>query len=135
MRFKLLLFILFSCQIGLSQDTEAAFPGGTAALSEFVKGSFVYPHESVVERIEGVVKLSFIIEADGSVSTVKVEKSVGPLLDEEAVRIMENMPVWIPSKVEGVAVRTKCRLPITFHITKKLKKCARKQERKNKRNE
>ena len=58
----------------------------------------------------------FVIERDGSIGNVKVTKSVDPSLDREAIRLLQSMPRWIPGKKDGVAVRVKYTVPITFRL-------------------
>ena len=134
MRFLSLFTFILLLGNAVAQDVEAEYPGGGAALTKYIMDSFVYPHQAIVDRAEGSVYLSFIVEVDGSLSSIKVLKSLHPSLDEEAVRLIQEMPTWNAGRQDNIAVRTQCRLPIRFHLTKKLKKKARKTERKKKRN-
>jgi protein TonB len=65
------------------------------------------------------VFVSFIVNRDGSVSDVKVERGVDPLLDNEVVRMVENMPKWTPGKQRGQAVRVAYTFPVIFNLDKK----------------
>lgn len=60
--------------------------------------------------------ISFVVENDGSISHVKVTKSVDPILDREAMRVVESMPEWIPGKQNGECVRVKYSVPVVFRL-------------------
>lgn len=97
------------------------FPGGYEKLPEYLQNNVVYPQEAKDARIEGRVFVTFIIEADGSVSNVKVLRGIGYGCDEEAVRVVESMPKWEPGYQKGVAVRVQSNLPIPFQMSDTLK--------------
>ena len=92
------------------------FPGGPQALFEYLSRNIKYPVEAEENGIQGRVVVSIVIERDGSVSDVKVVKSVAPSLDKEAVRVISSMPKWIPGKQNGSAVRVKYTMPVTFSL-------------------
>lgn len=92
------------------------FPGGPSAMFEYLSKSIHYPREAEVKGIQGRVIVNFVVEPDGSISNVKVSKSVDPLLNKEAVRVVESMPHWIPGKQNGNAVRVKYIAPVTFKL-------------------
>ena len=93
-----------------------SFPGGTAAMMEFIKRTKVYPVSALKQNIQGRVIITFIVEKDGSLTNAKVIKSVHPALDKEALRVVKKMPKWMPGKQNGNAVRVKYVLPITFRL-------------------
>ena len=66
--------------------------------------------------IQGRVICSFVVEKNGSIGDVKVVKSVDPSLDKEAVRVIRNMPNWNPGKQNGLPVRVKFTVPVTFRM-------------------
>lgn len=76
-----------------------------------------YPAEAVKNGIQGTVLVSFVVEKDGSVTNIRVEKGVDELLDDEALRVMNVSPKWIPGKIMGEKVRTRVVLPIEFRLT------------------
>lgn len=98
-------------------DVEAEFPGGAVAMQEFISENVRYPEEAIEANETGKVFLSFVVEPDGSISMIQVERGAAPLLDKEAVRLMRLMPNWKPGQVAGQAVRTRCYLPINFTLT------------------
>lgn len=95
------------------------FPGGTAAMFEYLSKNIKYPVVAEENGVQGKVIVSFIVECDGSISNVKVVKSVDPALDKEAMRIVRSMPHWIPGKRNGSAVRVKYTTPVTFRLSDK----------------
>ncbi|MBK9418778.1 MAG: energy transducer TonB [Flavobacteriales bacterium] len=95
-------------------EVMPVYPGGEAAFYAFMKKELRYPTEARDEWIEGKVWVTFVLEKDGSVSQVKVFRSVHPLLDAEAVRVVSAMEHWTPGYQFGKPVRVKYNLPITF---------------------
>ena len=93
-----------------------SFPGGMAALMAYLQKSIKYPPVAEENGIQGRVVCTFVVERDGSVTDVKVAKSVDPSLDKEAVRVVSAMPKWIPGKQNGQSVRVKYTLPVTFRL-------------------
>ena len=66
--------------------------------------------------LQGRVMVGFVVEPDGSISNVKILRSVAPILDDEAVRVARLMPKWKPGKQRGKAVRVQYQMPITFTL-------------------
>lgn len=95
------------------------FPGGQDSLYKFLSANIIYPKEARDNGIEGKVFVNFTIEKDGSINEVKVIKGVHPLLDEEAVRVVESFPKWKPGKQKGKTVRVSYNLPLNFVLNKK----------------
>lgn len=98
-------------------DHIPMFPGGDAALMQYLNSNIKYPAEAKKNCTQGRVIVSFVVERDGSISDVKVLKSADPLLDEEAIRVTKSMPKWIPGKIYGTPVRVKYTLPVTFRMS------------------
>lgn len=84
----------------------------------FLAKNIRYPVEAQKNNIQGRVICQFIVERDGSISSVQVVRSIDPLLDAEACRVLYTMPKWIPGKQRGQIVRVKYTLPITFKLSK-----------------
>ena len=93
-----------------------SFPGGMAALMAYLQKNIKYPPVAEENGIQGRVVCTFVVERDGSVTDVRVAKSVDPSLDKEAVRVVGAMPRWIPGKQNGQSVRVKYTLPVTFRL-------------------
>src|SRR5688500_1720879 len=77
------------------------FPGGEEAMNKFLNDHLTYPKSAKKQGIQGKVWIGFLVGKDGSISNVEVLKSVAPILDEEAVRVIELMPNWIPGTQDG----------------------------------
>ncbi len=75
-----------------------------------------YPVVAEENGVQGRVVVTFVVERDGSITDVKVVKSVDPSLDKEAQRVVKSMPHWIPGKQNGSAVRVKYTVPVTFRL-------------------
>ena len=92
------------------------FPGGVAKLSEYLQKNIKYPQMARESGIQGRVFVNFVVEPDGSVSNVKVLRSLGGGCDEEAMRVVKAMPKWKPGKQRGKAVRVSYILPVNFKL-------------------
>ena len=94
-----------------------SFPGGQKALFEYLDQNITYPKDALDDHISGRIVCRFIVNTDGSISDVQVVRSLGyPSLDQEAVRVVSNMPNWIPGSQHGEPIRVKYTLPINFHL-------------------
>jgi len=89
------------------------------AAREYIAKNVKYPEVAAKNGIQGKVYVSFIIEEDGAVSNVKTERAVDPILDKEAIRVVESMPKWTPGYQRGLAVRVKIILPVGFKLDDK----------------
>ena len=89
-------------------------PGGLTALMNYLRTNTRYPAAAQKAGIEGRVIVSFIVEPNGSVSNVEIVRSVDTDLDQEALRVVRQMPKWKPGKHDGSTVRFKYHLPIKF---------------------
>lgn len=92
------------------------FPGGPNALFEYLVKSVKYPVVAEENGIQGRVIVTFVVERDGSISDVRVSRSLNPSLDKEAVRVIQSMPKWNPGKQNGSTVRVKYTMPVTFRL-------------------
>jgi protein TonB len=93
-----------------------SFPGGMAALNKYLHDNVHYPVVAQENGVQGRVTISFVVEKDGSVTDVKVAKSVDPSLDKEALRVVKSMPRWTPGKQNGATVRVKYNVPVNFRL-------------------
>ena len=93
-----------------------SFPGGDAALMRYLSKNIKYPPFAEENGIQGRVICSFVVERDGSVSDIRIKRSVDPSLDKEAMRVVSAMPKWIPGRQNGQMVRVKYTLPVTFRL-------------------
>ena len=95
-------------------EIEAEFPGGSAALKRFMANQIDYPEEALENEEMGRVYMSYIVDVNGEISNIKVERGVSASLDAESTRIIQAMPKWIPAICDGVFVKSRQRLPITY---------------------
>lgn len=98
-------------------DVEAEFPGGSKGMQKWIIENVIYPESALENNLQGRVFLSFIVEIDGSISNIVVERGVTKVLDEEGIRLLKSMPKWSPGEAKKHKVRTRCRLPINFKLT------------------
>ena len=102
-------------------ETMPQFPGGAPALFEFLSKNIKYPAEAEKADKQGRVIVTFVVGKDGSISDARVVKSVDPLLDAEALRVINAMPNWTPGTQSGRTVNVKYTVPITFRLDGKAK--------------
>lgn len=93
-----------------------SFPGGNGALMSYLQSNVKYPIVAQENGVQGRVQIGFVVEPDGSISGVKVVRSVDPSLDKEAMRVVRSMPRWNPGKQNGQAVRVKYTVPVLFRL-------------------
>ncbi len=92
------------------------FTGGTTALQQYLKEALRYPALARESEIQGTVFVGFVVETDGSITNVEVLRSVHPLLDAEAMRVISAMPPWNPGIQNQKKVRVRFTLPISFKM-------------------
>jgi TonB family protein len=102
---------------------ESASPvGGMPALFDFLGKNMKYPTKAAQDQVEGVVMIEFVVQPDGQITDAVVKKGVEASLDAEALRVVQQLPAWNPGKNEGVVVRQKMVLPISFKLSADQKK-------------
>lgn len=97
-------------------EKKAEFPGGQRKLMEYLKKNVKYPKLALDKSIEGRVLVKFTIKKDGTIDDIRVIKGVDSILDEEAIRVVKNMPKWIPAQHNGKDVNSTFMLPISFRL-------------------
>ena len=98
--------------------TEAEPVNGLTALYAYFESELRYPTEALVDSVEGTSIVLFTITKDGVIDAISVEKSLGKAFDEEAKRLINNMPTWKPAMVNDVPVDSKVSIPLHFRIQK-----------------
>lgn len=107
-------------RVFMTVEEKPEYPGGKQMLLRFLKDNIRYPKKSLKNNSQGKTIISFIINNDGSITDINIEKSCGDkLLDKEAKRVVSIMPKWKPGKQNGKAVRTKYVIPVTFQLQNK----------------
>jgi protein TonB len=101
-------------EVFLVVEVMPEFPGGKEALLNYLGENILYPQLARESNIQGTVFVTFIVEPDGSLSKVKVMRGIGGGCDEEAVRVVQAMPNWIPGTQRGKPVRVQFNLPVRF---------------------
>ena len=91
--------------------------GGMPALMEYLSKNIKYPEAAMKKGIQGRGIVQFVVEKDGSITNVKILRSVDPELDKEAVRVVSAMPKWKPGTQRGEAVRVRFTVPVMFRLT------------------
>ena len=120
------VFLLFSASAGFSQsendsidlfaEQPAEFPGGLEKMQSFISKNLKYP--PVMGCLQGNVFVRCVVEKDGSRSQITIFKGIPGCseCDEEALKVVEQMPKWIPAKNNGEAVRSYVNIPVTFRM-------------------
>jgi len=103
-------------------DIEPEYPGGQAAMQQFIQSHVIYPESSREMNEQGTVYVQFVVNLDGSITEVRVLKGVSDSLDAEAIRVIKLMPNWKPGMQAGKAVRIRYTIPIAFRIDNGKKK-------------
>jgi len=98
-------------------STMPKFPGGNPELFDFLNSNIKYPEISVKNNSQGKVIVEFVVEKNGEISNIKVLKGVDPFIDAESIRVVNQMPKWIPGKQLDKKVRVRQRLPIKFKLS------------------
>lgn len=97
-------------------EKAPSFPGGEKGFIHFLIHTVRYPASGVEHHIQGKVVLTFIVEKDGSLSDIKVAKSVSVDIDAEAIRVLKASPKWEPGMQGGHAVRVQYTQSISFSL-------------------
>ncbi|MBX2970155.1 MAG: TonB family protein [Cyclobacteriaceae bacterium] len=95
---------------------QASPVNGYGSLYTYFSTALQYPPEALADSIQGVVTVSFIINVTGKPEKITIENSPDEKLNLEAIRLIENMPLWNPATLNGKPVSSKLSIPITFQI-------------------
>jgi TonB family protein len=99
-------------------ESMPEFPGGDATRMKFLQENIRYPQLARENGIQGTVFVTFVVEVDGSLTDVRVLRGIGGGCNEEALRLVETMPNWIPGNQRGNPVRVQFNMPVRFTLTK-----------------
>jgi len=98
-------------------ENQPEFPGGIGEMNKFINDNLIYPDSAKLKNIQGKVIVQFTVEKDGKLTLLRVMRDgVGYGAADEALRIIKLMPVWIPGMQNGIKIRVKYTLPITFKL-------------------
>jgi periplasmic protein TonB len=97
-------------------DEMPEFPGGIDSLTSYLTNRIMYPREALVDRVEGTVFVSFVVNTNGSTGKIKVIRGIHKALDRVAIEAVRSMPHWKAGKIKDKPVRTQINLPIRFML-------------------
>ena len=97
-------------------DVMPKFPGGEEALKQYIFKNLNYPVEAQENNISGKIYVKFVVTKKGEVTNVSLIRSVHPLLDNEAIRVVQSLPDWIPGRQAGKKINVWFTIPIIFQI-------------------
>ena len=97
-------------------EERPSFPGGDAALMQWLNSNIKYPVIAAENGIQGRVVVQFVVSKTGAISDAKVLRGVDPSLDREALRVVNSMPNWTPGKQNGTTVNVRYTLPVTLRL-------------------
>lgn len=102
--------------IYVTVSEEASFHGGSAAMYKYIGTNLRYPEKAIEYNTQGKVYVRFVVKKNGEVGNIRIIKSVNLPLDQECVRILTNMPKWIPGKYNDKPVNSYFTLPVVFKL-------------------
>lgn len=108
--------VLHNDSIYFIAEEMPSFPGGDEGMLKYFKDNVHYPAGAHASGTSGKVIISLIIERDGTLSHFKVVRGIGNGCDEEALRVLRNMPKWVSGKTHGKEVRVQMNLPVKFEL-------------------
>ena len=97
-------------------ETMPEFPGGVDELLKHMRATIKYPEQARKDSVQGRVLVTFVINKDGKIVEPEVVRSVHPLLDQEALKMVKEMPNWKPGEQNGKPVRVKYTIPVNFRL-------------------
>ena len=95
-------------------ESMPEFPGGEVARLQYLSENLQYPTLAREAGISGAVYVSFVVEKDGQISNIRILRGIGGGCDEEALRVVSEMPKWIPGRQRNIPVRVQFNMPIRF---------------------
>jgi TonB family protein len=99
-------------------EKESEFEGGFSAMTKFIQENINYPKKAIRDGIKGKVYVLFSVDIDGSLGDFEIVKSVHPLLDQEALRVVKLLPDFIPAVSHNRIVKSYFRMPFDFDFTR-----------------
>ena len=108
---------LDSGEVFVFVEVNPVYPGGDEARLAYLRDNISYPQEAKEQGIQGTVYVTFVVEKDGRITNIVIARGIGGGCDEEAYRVVANMPKWIPGRQRGVPIRVQYSMPIKFSLT------------------
>lgn len=100
--------------VHMTVDQTANFPGGMGEWMKFVTSNLKYPQQAKKEGIEGAVFITFVVEEDGTITNTQLVRGIGGTCDEEALRVVNLSPKWVPGKKDGRIVKSRMQIRMVF---------------------
>ena len=100
----------------ISIEVQPEFPGGETDMYKYLSDNIKYPRLAIEANIYGTVYIGFVVEKDGSLTDIRIERSPASVLADEAIRVVASMPDWSPGKQGGKTVRVSFILPVRFRL-------------------
>jgi len=97
-------------------EVKPQFPDGDLGIRRFLRQNMRYPEKAKDARVQGMVLVQFVVTTQGTLQDITVSKSVHELLDAEAIRLVQSMPVWKPGEQNGKPVNVQYTLPVRFEL-------------------
>src|SRR5690606_2824485 len=95
-------------------DVRPSFPGGDTARVKYLAENTTYPEKAVYSGTQGTVWVEFVVNKKGEIEDAAVLRGIGAGCDEEALRVVNEMPLWNPGKQRGLPVNVRFKLPIKY---------------------
>ena len=108
------LLMLAGVSFASSAADVPTFPGGQEALDKYITDNLKYPEAAKENGVEGIVNVGFIVKIDGSIGSIKIIRMVDPDLEQEAIRLVKNMPAWTPADKDGSPVDAPAEVSVPF---------------------
>ena len=97
----------------------AEFPGGMSALMQWMKNTVRYPQQAAMNGVQGTVLVKFVVDKEGKVVDATIARSIDTELDNEALRVVNEMPQWTPAELNGEPVASEYTFPVAFRLNNK----------------
>lgn len=113
---KLMMSLLMLAGVGFASSAAdvPTFPGGEEALNKYISDNLKYPEAAKEMGVEGIVNVGFIVNIDGTIGSIKIIRMVDPDLEQEAIRLVKNMPAWTPADKDGAPVAAPAEVAVPF---------------------
>jgi protein TonB len=102
--------------IRIAVEVFPQFPGGEAAMQQYLRSNLVYTTLAREINLQGSVYVTFVVWKDGTIREIEILRGLGAGLDEEVIRVMNGMPMWTPGNQNGKAVNVRLTMPVRFRL-------------------
>lgn len=118
MKRLLMIMAAVATFLGAMAAQKASFPGGEDAMNKYLAANIVYPAAAKANGVEGVVVVIAVVNPDGTLGTLKIQRMIDPDLEQEAIRVVKKMPKWTPATDDsGTPVSSTADIPVVFELS------------------